>query len=233
MSQIGTDKSIEYRLGSSLMSASQKIQQKENMILFEYWNKLRAERKAPQRFEIEPSQISNILPHTFILQNEATDSYEFRLAGTQICNEFCFELKSYNLLDLWSHHESLTIQNLMHCVSEDVAVGICDFCAVAENNQKIDYEMLVLPLYHTNFKVSRMLGSMVAKEKPYWLGVSKLVSFQLKGVRLFWAEKKEQPSDVTHVDFGADIQAIIDTNYKIVTIKDRKFRVYDGGLSEN
>ena len=85
------------------MSALTKIQQEKNQELYRYWNTLRDNRKAPHRFEIEPAQISHILPNTFILQHEKLNNYEFRLAGTAICHEFGFELKKSNILEYWPH----------------------------------------------------------------------------------------------------------------------------------
>ncbi len=211
------------------MSVFEKINITENKQLLDYWNTLRKTRKAPQRFEIEPSQISHILPHTFILQHEDDDTYDFRLAGTQICHDFCFELKQKNILDLWSSGDRDALNNLLRCVVNDVAIGIIEFEAISQNGQSVSYEMVILPLYHTSFKVNRMLGGMVTTSKPYWLGISKLEKFKLKQIRLSWAEKDQTFSGNVDQFFNNNVQPLTNTDYKTVILNDRKFRVFEGG----
>lgn len=216
------------------MSVSKKIHAEENQTLYTYWNHLRRERKAPHRFEIEPSQIANVLPHTFILQHEQVGNYDFRLAGTEICHEFCFELKQNNILEFWTPNDAETIRNILQSVEHEAAIGSIEFVATAKNGQTVDYEMVILPLYHNNMHISRMLGGMVAKDKPYWLGTSRLESFRIKKVRLFWpsesnADVAKHHETVPNHKFSNEVAPLTDMNYRIVTTKDRKFRVYDGG----
>ena len=69
--------------------------------LFTYWDGLRGGRTAPERSDIDPAEIHQILGDTFILEYENQDSLNFRLAGTRLCGSFCRELKGRSFLDLW------------------------------------------------------------------------------------------------------------------------------------
>ena len=61
--------------------------------LFSYWEELRGKRPAPERAEIEPGAIRQILSEAFIVALDPAAGYSFRLAGTRVCALFCRELK--------------------------------------------------------------------------------------------------------------------------------------------
>ncbi len=88
------------------------MKQHTSQSLFQYWNDVRRNRLAPQRFDIEPSRISHILSETFILERGERDDFLFRLAGTRVCDQLGTELRG---------------QDFMHFVGADqVAVGRVD-----------------------------------------------------------------------------------------------------------
>lgn len=220
------------------MFVTHKVKEKNNIKLYNYWNTLRKGNRVPHRFEVDPSQISDLLSETFILENENCDAYQFRLAGTKICRQFGRELKNTNLLTLWDRQDDcLILHELLNKITQDAAVGVCQFTAVAQNGKSVDYEMLVLPLMHYDHAISRLLGTMVASSEPYWLGVSPFENFQLRTIETFWpygglrsvvlhnevaTHNESKPSNVT---------SLHSENYKLITSKDRRFRVYEGGLN--
>ncbi|MEJ1934798.1 PAS domain-containing protein, partial [Nostoc sp. NIES-2111] len=61
--------------------------------LFSYWDTLRGERTAPERSELDPGAIRNILADTFILEVDAGQTFPFRLAGTRVCALYGRDLK--------------------------------------------------------------------------------------------------------------------------------------------
>ena len=63
--------------------------------LFQYWNRLRGNRPAPRRTEIEPADIKANLADTFILEQDTRGRPMFRLAGTRLCATFGRELKGF------------------------------------------------------------------------------------------------------------------------------------------
>src|SRR4051794_24073887 len=78
------------------------MKQKTLHTLYGYWNEVRAGRLAPQRLEIEPSRIAGILSDTFMLERIDAATYQFRLAGTRLCELFGSELRGKSFLDGWS-----------------------------------------------------------------------------------------------------------------------------------
>ena len=72
-----------------------------NRDLFGYWNERRGARLAPERADIEPSAIRQILGDTFVLEVDSRASHPFRIAGTRLCALFGRELKGESFVRLW------------------------------------------------------------------------------------------------------------------------------------
>lgn len=156
--------------------------------LFEYWNSLRRGRLAPNRSEIEPSAIRNLLGDTFILDVVDRHQYDFRLAGTRLCGSYCREMKKRNFLDLWTGHDKEAIATLLATVSEDAAVAKAGFSGRTERGQSLEFELILLPLMTDGQTITRILGAIVAKDTPYWLGIWPIISQSLGSVSLIWPD---------------------------------------------
>lgn len=209
-----------------------KVRNKNNIQLYTYWNTLRQEKKAPHRFDVDPSQITSLLSEAFILEYKSYDDYSFRLAGTKVCKQFGRELKNNNFMDLWSLKDQQDIKNLMFCITTDAAVGVCNFTAEAENGHNIDYEMILLPLLHHDHSISRIIGTMVTNSQTYWLGTSPFQRCELQNITLFWPTE-DKFLDVDDINSPTDNVVPLDqldqADYKLITSENRQFRVYDGG----
>jgi hypothetical protein len=144
-----------------------------NRDLFAYWNERRRERLAPQRADIEPSAIRQVLGDTFVLEGDGLARHSFRLAGTRLCALFGRELKGESFIKLWQPTGQAPMRELIAVVVEE-QVGIVAQVTGAAGDDKllsINLEMLLLPLaYHVRAE-ARVLGAMAPIAAPYWLGV--------------------------------------------------------------
>ena len=93
------------------------MQKKSTKTLYDYWNKLRGSRSAPERRSIEPTAIRDALAYTFILEASGDDDFAFRLAGSHLCAAYCRELKSRPFSSLWSQKDGDAIATLMRAVT--------------------------------------------------------------------------------------------------------------------
>ena len=91
------------------------MKQKSPNTLYGYWNELRAGRMAPRRLEVEPSRIACILSETFMLECGQKD-YQYRLAGSRLCELFGYELRGTSFLSGWSEADRALIERLMSAV---------------------------------------------------------------------------------------------------------------------
>ena len=157
--------------------------------LYEYWNRVRGNERAPLRSAIEPSDIRRILGEMFILEVLGRDDYLVRLAGTRVCALYCREIKGTNLLDLWSGEDRHAMATLGAAVSEDGAAAVVTVTAETARDQQVQCELILLPLRHGGTAFDRVLGSCAVMERPYWLGTEPIVRQRIASLRLIWPDE--------------------------------------------
>ncbi|HEY4775055.1 MAG TPA: PAS domain-containing protein [Xanthobacteraceae bacterium] len=184
--------------------------------LFAYWNERRGTRPAPERHEIEPGAIRNVLAHSFILTLGLGHELEFRLAGTRLCALFCRELKSSSFVELWQEAERAEIRELGMTVALE-AVGVVAGVAGTTSEGRVELELLLLPLYHRGQLDQRLIGLLAPLAAPHWLGLEPVRALSL-GARRYLG-----PAAACAVDpeetAGPGIAAL------------RGVTIYDGGRS--
>lgn len=206
------------------------MQHSTNQILYSYWNEVRGQRIAPKRFEIEPARISAILPETFILERVGPENYRFRLAGTRICEQFCYELRRTGFLDLWNGDDIAEISNQLAAISQHGGVGLLQFIAETHLGSGVNFEAILLPLLHTQGTITRYLGAMTAAEQPIWLGAERLVRLKLVNHEIVWPNGAPLP--VPEIMQPKPVIVGDHTASRVVSINRRRFRVYEGGRSK-
>ena len=87
--------------------------------LYNYWNERRGARLAPERGEIEPSEIRQVLGDTFVLACDGIGNHPFRLAGTRLCSLFGRELKGESFVKLWERTDQAAMRELIGVVIDD------------------------------------------------------------------------------------------------------------------
>jgi hypothetical protein len=165
-----------------------------NRALFEYWNKQRGHRIAPERSDIEPEAIRHVLGDTFFLAADAAGSYPFRLAGTRLCALFGRELKTESFFGLWSRADQPTIHNLMKVVVEE-KIGVVAHAAgrTTEGTYAINLELLLLPLLQRAPLDARVLGALAPHAVPYWIGARFIGPLALGAFRHVGSQLEEAP----------------------------------------
>lgn len=200
--------------------------------LYDYWNSMRADRLAPKRFEIEPSQIAKILPDTFILERITADVARFRLAGTRICEAFATEFRGVNIFDLFSLEDRTTLQRQFSVIARQGAVGVFEIEGESVSGHKARFEVLVTPLMHTREVVDRYLGSISPINAPAWLGCEPIIKRRMLTHDLHWPDGRPHAMTDALANRQAPFLPHV-RNARIVRVDRRQFRVYDGGLSGN
>lgn len=153
-------------------------------MLFAYWNALRAGRAAPERDEIDPSVIRDILPDTFMLDAAPMQQFAFRLAGTRVNALYDAELKGRSFLDLWWTLEQRNIRSILTNVMDGAAPIVAGAEALMPETGETPIELLFLPLRHGGRTHSRLLGFMKPNVTPSWLGFLPLAPLRLRSLRV-------------------------------------------------
>ena len=158
--------------------------------LFSYWSRLRAQRAAPERADIEPAAIRNILADTFILEVEETGAYPIRVVGARINAIFGHELKSQSFASLWREEDQLSLRALMGAVLDDCLPAIAGAAACPRGRMRVELELVLLPLRHNGRTHARMLGALSPSSIPSWLGLLPAEPMTLTSLRIIGAEER-------------------------------------------
>ena len=157
--------------------------------LFLYWNRLRGNRPAPRRTEVEPADIKALLADTFILEDDQRGQPVFRLAGTRLCAIFGRELKGFVFSSLWQDRDRRMISRLARNAFRDNSVIVLEFAAESRNGRTMEFEACLLPLRGGD-ESARALGCMTPAEKPFWLGVDPIETCRLVSLRVIDPERE-------------------------------------------
>jgi len=205
------------------------MRHKTSNALFAYWNSLRAGRLAPQRFEIDPSRISAILPYTFILERLDAETFRYRLAGTRMCDIFGYELRGSNFLDDWQAIDRLPLLRQFSTLTRQGSAGVVYLEVAAVAEESLECEVLLLPLRHTRDTIDRVLGSFSPLETPSWLGEKPLTSKRVLMNEVIWPSG--DPLDTISCAPAEQPVLAHAPLPRVVRSQRRQFRVFDGGLS--
>ncbi len=173
--------------------------------LYDYWQRLRGRRPAPERNEIEPSDIRRILGDTFILEVTSRDDYRFRLAGTRVCALYGRELKGKDFLSFWKGKDREAVATLLAAVSQDAAAAVLGMTGRSAHERDLACEILLLPIRQKGGGYDRILGSLVPMDDPYWIGIHPILSQSITSLRLIWPD--ERPTFLRRGD-ELDVEAV-------------------------
>lgn len=206
------------------------MRHKTTQALYSYWNDLRGQRLAPRRFEIEPGSIGELLPDTFILERQDTETFPYRLAGTRLCERFKREFRGQNFLNSWSPPEAAIIRERLNSIS--VQGGAALFLIEAENTagKTVLMETIVLPLVHMHPVADRYLGTVSTLDTPDWLGFEPISVLRLLRDEIIWPDGRPHAA-VVNAGHQAPFLPHL-RKARIVRSERRQFRVFDGGLAD-
>jgi hypothetical protein len=164
--------------------------------LYAYWQQLRRGRIAPDRAEIEPADIRHLLGHTFILEVVSRREYRFRLAGTRICALYGREMKGKDFAEFWVGKDREAIATMLSAITEDAAATVMGLVGKTDHGRELALEALMLPLKQRNEGYTRILGSLVPMDDPFWIGIHPVMSQTVASLRLIWPDEK--PTGLVH-----------------------------------
>ena len=165
-------------------------------LLHAYWDRLRGERAAPERSEIEPGEIRNLLADSLILEIEpARRQAAVRLAGTRLCALFGRELRGAGFAELWGETTPETRPEttpeaaaapwrLVETVAVDTVGVVAGLQGLNRRAEAIELELLLLPLRHRGRTQARVLGALSPHCVPAWLGLHPIVHLEATSLRV-------------------------------------------------
>ncbi len=161
--------------------------------LFAYWDQLRKARSAPERAEIDPAAIRNVLADTFLLEVDPDCTFPVRLSGTRLNALFLCEQKGRSFLDLWAAEERRGVMALILTVLDGAQPVIAGISAAPPGRRAMNMELLLLPLRHNGKTHARVLGCLAASAREPWFGLIPAQTLALRSMRVLGSENSSDP----------------------------------------
>ena len=146
---------------------------------FAYWDDKRGGARAPDRSEIEPGAVRELLGDIFVLSYDGDAGYPFRVAGTRVCALLGCDLKDKSFSALFSPESRREIEEIVAVVAEEMLTAVAGITAIAQDGRPVPLELLLLP-FNTRAHTPLSLTGLLA---PFDEGHGMLSDFRLTSWR--------------------------------------------------
>ena len=146
---------------------------------FAYWEDKRGYARAPERGDLEPGPVRELLGDIFVLSCDQRAGFPFRVAGTRVCALLGRDLKGQAFPMLFAPDSRRDVEEIITVVSEELLVAVAGVNAANENGEKLHMELLLLPFNmraHTPVSLTGLLAPLTATRGK--LGYLDLTSFR-------------------------------------------------------
>jgi hypothetical protein len=128
---------------------------------FAYWDGKRGSARAPDRSEIEPGAVRELLGDIFVLSYDPAGGYPFRVAGTRVCALLGCDQKGSSFSALFKPESRREIEDIIGIVTEEMLAAVAGITATAEDGSRAHLELLLLPFNnraHTPLSLTGLLA---------------------------------------------------------------------------
>jgi hypothetical protein len=116
-----------------------------NRAFFAYWDGKRGDARAPDRSDVEPSAVRELLGDIFVLSYDHDGGHPFRVAGTRLCALAGCDLKDKGFAALFTPEARGEIDDIITNVCEETLPAIAGITATSERGTPAHLELLLLP----------------------------------------------------------------------------------------
>jgi hypothetical protein len=144
---------------------------------FAYWDGKRGDARAPDRSDIEPNAVRELLGDIFVLSCEA--GYPFRVAGTRVCALFGRDMKDNSFPALFAAQDRHEIEEITAAVADEMLPAIAGLTSTSPQGVITHLELLLLP-FNTRAHTPISLTGLLAPFETHggMLGELKLTSWR-------------------------------------------------------
>jgi hypothetical protein len=150
-----------------------------NREFFAYWDQKRGDARAPDRSEIEPGAVRELLGDIFVLSYDSAAGYPFRVAGTRVCALLGCDQKDRSFSALFTPDCRREIEEIIGVVADEMLAAVAGITATAQDGSLAHLELLLLP-FNTRAHAPLSLTGLLA---PFESEVSLLRDFRLTSWR--------------------------------------------------
>ena len=110
-----------------------------------YWDEKRGINAAPERSELEPGPIRELLGDIFVLSYDPDAGYPFRVAGTRVCALLGQDLKGKEFAAQFEAASRIEIEDILDAVIADKLAAVVGVTARTSEGRPVPLELLLLP----------------------------------------------------------------------------------------
>ena len=157
---------------------SRSMKHPSNQRFFAYWNEKRGDGRAPDRSDIQPDAVRELLGDIFVLACDEASRYPFRVAGTRLSALLGCDLKGQSFPGLFEAEGRRDIKDVITAVTEDMLAAVAGITATSAEGLA-HLELLLLPFNHRAHVPLSLTGLLA----PFESGHSALRDFKLTSWR--------------------------------------------------
>lgn len=136
-------------------------------LLFEAFNRMRGERTAPRRDDLDLKQVRRLVPDLFIAEQDASRrDYRWRLAGTAVCALMGGEMTGLPFTWGWTENDANAIRRFLLNVSATHKPALLRMRFLTDRGQAINAEMCAVPLMAADGLSTQVLGGLFTFPDP-------------------------------------------------------------------
>ncbi|MGP9811398.1 PAS domain-containing protein [Rhodopseudomonas sp. NSM] len=128
---------------------------------FAYWDSQRGHAPAPERSDIEPGAIRELLGDIFVLSCDAAAGYPFRVAGTRLSALLGRDLKGESLPGLFGGDSRRECEDILGVVADESLALVAGVTSSSPAGAVAHLELLLLPFaprLHTPLTMTGLLA---------------------------------------------------------------------------
>jgi hypothetical protein len=150
-----------------------------NREFFAYWDEKRGDARAPDRSEIEPEAVRELLGDIFVLSYDGAAGHPFRVAGTRVCALLGRDMKDRSFSALFGPDQRREIEDIITVVAEEMLAAVAGITATSADGSPAHLELLLLPFNHRAHSPLSLTGLLA----PFETGHGVLRDFKLTSWR--------------------------------------------------
>jgi hypothetical protein len=156
---------------------------------FAYWDAKRGDARAPDRSEIEPGAVRELLGDIFVLSYDNDAGYPFRVAGTRVSALLGRDLKDASFSALFTEDSRREIEDIITYVAEEMLPAIAGITAASEDGKTAHLELLLLPFNNRAHAPISLTGLLA----PFEDDLGKISDFKVTSWRYLHTPRKLVP----------------------------------------
>jgi hypothetical protein len=175
-----------------LQNAGAQILHPGSRALFRYWESIRAERACPVRNDIDMRQIVEIVPDLVIIEKNMLQSdWQYRLAGTRVCELFQSEMTGKDALWGWDAFERNIVSKSLDITLNRLQPCLVRMRFITERGKMIAAELIALPIQASPNGPVQIIGGLFPFLDTPRGPIDPAVRRELVSARMIWTEHEQ------------------------------------------